>query len=217
MHTASDAGWKTLLRNALYEQAEPVFTCGTTTVPAASIWTGSRLWTNAFRANGLLPGDTIAVDLAAGPVMAQVLVAALWEDLVVVLVPPHSTASLPVATRVVICDSPSLDVVPVWCPMGVSGPAHPLCSPAVSPHHEHVLTGSRFLTRGSAGWSALSDSQVLKVLDHALATNSYRDAAFASTSSWSDERTLVNHFLAPLFGKAGHIIIHEPDRELVSA
>ncbi len=68
------------LRVALQHQAEPVFTSATTTIPAASVWTGSRHWARAFRKAGLVAHDTLGIDLVAGPAFVQILVAALSNE-----------------------------------------------------------------------------------------------------------------------------------------
>jgi hypothetical protein len=102
------AEWETRLRVALQDRAEPVFTSGTTTIPAASVWIGSRQWARAFRKAGLTQNDVVGIRLPAGPAFVQVLVAALSNGYQVCVGDDVTSARLVVTEEMV---------------NGVSGPA----------------------------------------------------------------------------------------------
>ncbi|MEL6906120.1 MAG: hypothetical protein AAFZ87_04060 [Planctomycetota bacterium] len=72
------------LENRLYArfraQSLPLLVSMAGTTPAASLWTGSRLWVQALRERGAESGSRLWVDLGPGPAVLQVLLAALWLD-----------------------------------------------------------------------------------------------------------------------------------------
>lgn len=57
-------------------------------IPAASVWTGTRVWLEELRQCGLQAGDRIACALPPGPAFVMLFLAALWEGYTLVLVPP---------------------------------------------------------------------------------------------------------------------------------
>ncbi|HKL87769.1 MAG TPA: hypothetical protein VJ884_02115, partial [Salinibacter sp.] len=71
--------WHDLLYDRLRDEALPALIADDTITPGASLWTGSRLWTESFRAVGLERGDRLVIALPPGTAFVQVLVAALWE------------------------------------------------------------------------------------------------------------------------------------------
>lgn len=68
-----------------HERALPVVALAGITIPAASLWTGSRAWVHKFRMKGVLPGDRIWVDVVPGAEVLQILIAAWWLECDVVL------------------------------------------------------------------------------------------------------------------------------------
>lgn len=81
------------LRSLLYEglrgRRSPVLAGSDLDVPAASLWSGARLWVHRFRELGLAPGDRIVLALGASPGALMALIAAWWEGLTVC---PRATA-----------------------------------------------------------------------------------------------------------------------------
>jgi long-subunit acyl-CoA synthetase (AMP-forming) len=80
-------------------RATPLFVFEHATIPAASVWTGSRLWVEYFRSAGLRAGDRVLLALDPSPAWLMVFVACLWEDLTIVPVPPSSPGSTLGAVR----------------------------------------------------------------------------------------------------------------------
>jgi hypothetical protein len=206
-----ESGWKGLIRPALFEQANPVYTRGSTTIPAASIWTGSRLWTAEFRRRNLHGGDLIAVALPAGPVFAQVAVAALWEGLHVAVVPGCSDASLPEDARLIVCAHTDVDRgVEVCTPLGVSGPsAHRLVGnsairPSQLPATPTVESRVWFCEDGL--WVGYGDEELFAALACSLAKEDNTSDVRQSGPGWDKFDSFVNGFLMSLVGQGNHIV-----------
>ncbi|MEM8559861.1 MAG: long-chain fatty acid--CoA ligase, partial [Bacteroidota bacterium] len=53
--------WRSAL-HALADAPEPLLVIEEAATPAASVWTGSRAYVQAFRDAGLVPGDRILLD-----------------------------------------------------------------------------------------------------------------------------------------------------------
>lgn len=79
---------KEWLYDRLRDSARPLFVFTDRTIPAASVWTGSRKWVRTFREQGIKSGDRVVMALPQGPEFIQVLVAALWEELSLFLIDP---------------------------------------------------------------------------------------------------------------------------------
>ncbi|MFB6347073.1 MAG: hypothetical protein ABEK50_15225 [bacterium] len=86
----SDFTWRRFIAGQLRGASEPSVVFDETTVPGASLWTGARLWVEAFTRSNLEPGDRIIVCLPEGPAFLQVLLACFWNDYTVVLSEPGS-------------------------------------------------------------------------------------------------------------------------------
>ena len=89
--SAVDGSAEEALKGALYDafsgRSLPVVATGDAVMPAASIWTGSRLWVRAFREAGLVPGHRLVLALPPSPGFVQVLIASLWEGLTLAPIP----------------------------------------------------------------------------------------------------------------------------------
>jgi hypothetical protein len=230
--------WRQALRDALFEQPMPIFSAGATTIPAASIWTGSRLWTKAFREADLVFGDVIAIDVVAGPICAQIITAALWEGLVFAVLDRSdiSTVALPPGARLVISDRHLVTALPTWGCLGIGGPevrsaaARIGSDTFVTDGDSEIAMLSMVKTDAAETiWEPVTDTSLQQFLTGHLPSSRYDESVIVSTLSWSRPEDLVAGFLAPLLGGAAHLVqsdsryldnacsIHTPDRVLLAA
>lgn len=186
--------WQDLLYDRLHDEALPALIMDDTITPAASLWTGSRLWVQAFRDSALQPGDRLVVSLAPSTAFVQVLVAALWEGFSVALAPPdEATSSLldAVDARAAVTATTAPHA---WVSDEYAGPRSTpdaLRAPETPPTPD-----VRFLLRTSgttdyARWVALSDRNVLSVLASHLPHFSLNDARVLSVLPWTHAFGLV--------------------------
>jgi len=84
--------WRGRIRDRMRGRATPLFIFEYATIPAASVWTGSRLWVEHFRSAGLRAGDRVLLALDPSPAWLMIFVACLWEDLTIVPVQPSSSS-----------------------------------------------------------------------------------------------------------------------------
>jgi acyl-CoA synthetase (AMP-forming)/AMP-acid ligase II len=186
-----EGGWKTLFYQRLRQNPYPLFVFPDCIIPAASVWSGARLWVHAFRAEGFTAGDRILLSLPASPEFLQILVAALCEKLTIALAPPTGDVALreewatTLDVRAIIASGSSPDL-PVWIPSGCEGPT-PLGN-ARRETHLATDTEARFLLRtsgslsGTGKWVALSDNNVLSVLNSHIPALHLRGEATRSLS-----------------------------------
>jgi acyl-CoA synthetase (AMP-forming)/AMP-acid ligase II len=204
--------WHNLWYTFVRDRALPALITDGAITPGASLWTGSRLWTQAFRRAGLTAGDRLVVALPPTPAFVQVLGAALWESLTVALLPPSADVPRVLDTldaRAAVAPEPHNHT---WVPDGCSGPQARL--EALRPCAEPPAPDVRFLlqtsgTTGLARWIALSDRNVLSVLASHLPHLRLRDARVLSVLPWSHAFGLVLDLFPALF--AGAEIIRDPE------
>ncbi len=167
--------WQEPLYNRLRGNPYPLWSFASGVVPAASIWSGARLWTKFFRNAGMVSGDRLALSLEPSPALVQVLVAALWENLSLVMAPPAKNAASLAAlledadARAAVWEGDGENAPGIFRPAGCEGP-HGAPSSLRSTRHPPT-PDARFLlqtsgtTRGGQGrWIALSDENVWSVL-----------------------------------------------------
>jgi hypothetical protein len=207
--------WKSLLRDHLHEQAQPVFSCEDTNVPPASIWTGSRLWVEAFRNAGMVSGDTIAISLPPGPAFAQVFAAALWEDLTVAALPP--TVEMPASTRVLVTTTNENRINPriaagqicpaIWFAKGIGGPELVLPAlPMSNRQHRPNPLLQRLLLHDGQGWASIGDAELFSTVQEALRINAFLDQVITTSPAWTCMSSLTEELLAPTIGGASQIV-----------
>ncbi|MFP4227221.1 MAG: class I adenylate-forming enzyme family protein [Salinivenus sp.] len=202
--------WHDLLYDRLCDEPLPALITDGTITPAASLWTGSRLWVDAFRAHGLQPGDRLVIGLPPSTAFIQVLVAALWEQLTVVLVPPGTDAAsllAPLDARAAVTPDGNPHA---W---GSDEYAGPRSTPdALRSHRTERTPDVRFLLRTSGThqgrWVALSDRNVLSVLASHLPHFALRNARVLSVLPWSHCFGLVLDLLPALL--SGAELIRDP-------
>lgn len=204
--------WHELWYEHLRDRALPALIVDDTITPGASLWTGSRLWMQAFRNAGLTAGDRLVLALQPSPAFVQVLVAALWESLSVALLPPNGDfdgALDALDARATVAPAPHPHG---WTPDGCAGPrttpeALRTTSTPRTPDVRFLLQTSG--TTGSAAWVALSDRNVLSVLASHLPHLRLNEARLLSVLPWSHAFGLVLDLLPALF--AGAEVIRDPE------
>jgi len=204
--------WHDLLYERLRDEALPALISDDTITPGASLWTGSRLWTEAFRAAGLKGGDRLIIALPPSTAFVQVLVAALWEGCTVALAPPTEDiesllSSLDARAAVTPHSLPH-----AWQAEQYAGPSS--TPDALRSFDTDRTPDVRFLLRtsgtvGHAQWVALSDRNVLSVLASHLPHFSLHDARVLSVLPWTHAFGLVLDLLPALL--AGAEIIRDPN------
>ena len=201
-------GLRVLLREHLHQRPEPLFVCGESVIPAASLWTGARRWVEPLRAAGIGGGDTVAVLLAPGTAFVHALVACWWVGATVHLGGAGPRCSCPTPPRLTVADRPVAGVA-TWRPHAVDGPAHPLATPACgtartpatidgpdlaivtcTPRHRRVLTTAELLDR-------LTDP-FLDVPPGGTCT---------AATAWTHADGLLHGLLEPLLGGAGVVAV----------
>ena len=203
--------WADLLYDRLCDEPLPALIADDTITPAASLWTGSRLWVDAFRAHDLQPGDRLVLSLPPSTAFVQVLVAALWEQLTVVFAPPDTDADAllsPLDARAAVTVDGGAHA---WASDEFAGPCttpDTLRSPRQAPTPD-----VRFLLRTSGThhgrWVALSDRNVLSVLASHLPHFALRNARMLSVLPWTHAFGLVLDLLPALLADAE--LIRDPD------
>jgi acyl-CoA synthetase (AMP-forming)/AMP-acid ligase II len=211
---APHARWRAPLYARLRDRPLPLVWTVDGLVPAASLWAGARLWTRWLRARGLGPGDRLVCALPPGPAFVMVLVAALWDGLTFVPVPPAVDpaavrdavdARLAIAER---GDGPGLVVPgPPGTPPEAGGEA------AAPPARGAPTLDARFLlqtsgTTGARRWIALSDANVHAVLASHAAPLGLDGATLLSVLPWHHAFGLVLELLPALL--AGAELIRDP-------
>ena len=206
--------WHDLLYERLRDEALPALIYDDTITPAASLWTGSRLWTQAFRSTPLQAGDRLVIALPPSTAFVQVLVAALWEGYTVALAPHNAnvpdlltTLDARAAVTTDAVDAPHTFISEEYA--GPRSTPDTLRSPDTSPTPD-----VRFLLRTSgttahARWIALSDRNVLSVLASHLPHFALHDARVLSVLPWTHAFGLVLDFFPALL--SGAELIRDPN------
>ncbi len=208
---ASPNPWHDLLHDRLCDEPLPALIADDTITPAASLWTGSRLWVDTFRAHDLQPGDRLVLSLPPSTAFVQILVAALWEQLTVAFAPPDTDAESllsPLDARAAVTPD---DGPHAWASDELAGPRS--TPEALRSPREEPTPDVRFLLRTSGThhgrWVALSDRNVLSVLASHLPHLALRNARVLSVLPWTHAFGLVLDLLPALLADAE--LIRDPD------
>lgn len=204
--------WHSLLYERLRDCAVPAFIDDNAITPAASVWTGSRLWVQAFRGADLQPGDRVVIAMPASAAFVQVLIAALWQRLTIALAPPSAPPGLADELDARAFINPDTDAPHGWVPDGCAGPLGPpeTLRSATTPRTPEA----RFLLRTSgttaaARWYALSDTNVLSVLASHLPYFKRKHGRVISVLPWWHAFGLVLDVLPSML--SGAEIIRDPE------
>jgi acyl-CoA synthetase (AMP-forming)/AMP-acid ligase II len=202
---AAHLAWRAPLYAGLRDRPLPLVWTADGLTPAASLWAGARLWTRWLRARGLGPGDRVVCALPPGPGFVMLLVAALWDGLTFVPVPPDAE---PGAVREAV---DARLVVHATAPPGTppeeggEAPA-PASRGAPTPDARFLLQTSG--TTGARRWIALSDANVRAVLDSHAPHLGLGGATLLSVLPWHHAFGLVLELLPALL--AGAELIRDP-------
>ena len=215
--------WHGLLYDRLRDRALPALISEGTITPAASLWTGSRLWLRSFREANLQPGDRLLVSLSPSAAFVQVMVAALWHGLSIALLRPgedvteyfdemDATAAVSDAGLRYGVAPPDEKIPHTWWPEGLTGPAD--TPSALRDTTQPRSPDVRFLLRtsgttGAPTWVALSDRNVLSVLASHMPHLHLKNARTLSVLPWFHAFGLILDFLPALLSEAE--IIRDPN------
>lgn len=208
------------LRGMLYERffhsPAPILAGEAYTIPAASLWTGARVWVHRFRELGLAPGDRVVLGLPPGAGAFMALVACLWEGVCAWVDP--SGGDVPRAieaadARLAIADGPGEHTLGVYgaglptegrVALRDAGPA----TPGVA-----LLMASSGST-GSPKRVALSWGNVLaQVRSHTAALAHDQASVVMSVLSWSHAFGLLVDVLPAMLRGATVITAHHHARD----
>lgn len=173
---------KSTLYHALRERPLPLFVFEDRIIPAASVWTGARRWVALFRDAGLTPGQRVVLALDPGPAWLMVAVACLWEGLPLALACPqecpHDAAASTDARAII---APGINE-----PDHHSGPPSTLAlrSTSTEPTPQVSLLLRTSGTSGEPRWIALSETNILAVLQSHRHLADKRDGAHLSILPW---------------------------------
>ena len=204
--------WRQLLFERFRDRPLPLLVSDYGTIPAASMWTGSRIWVGAFREIGLTAGDRLVVALPPSPAFLQVLIAGIWHELSLVFVPETAmveTIMQQVDARCSVALTPGPHTL---VPNGVEGPGYPppqLRSTVASPSPDVRFMLQTSGTTGNPRWVALSDRNILSVLYHHSKTLTLGEERFLSVLPWNHAFGLILDLLLALFN--GAEIIRDPE------
>ncbi len=220
--TVPGAVWRAPLRARLRDQPLPLVWTPDGLVPAATLWTGARLWTAWLRAHGVEAGDRLVCALPPGPAFVMVLVAALWDGLTFVPVAPSAAAAdvvEAVDARLAVVAPGGRGGAGLVAVDAAGGP--PSATPGATPGAPTLLRPrrgpptpeARFLlqtsgTTGAPRRVALSDANVRAVLDSHLPLLGLRGATVLSVLPWHHAFGLVLELLPALL--AGAEVVRDP-------
>ena len=197
--------WRRLLFERFRDRPLPLLVSEYGTIPAASMWTGSRIWIGAFREIGLQPGDRVVVALPPSPAFLQVLIAGIWQELSLAFVPETAMVEnmlQQVDARCII----ALNKGPhTLTPNGVAGPDYPppqLRSTVAAPSPEARFLLQTSGTTGKPRWIALSDRNILSVLHYHIEALNLHEARVLSVLPWNHAFGLIIDLLTSLFSGA---------------
>ena len=204
--------WRRLLFERFRDRPLPLLVSSYGTIPAASMWTGSRIWLGAFREIGLQPGDRIVVALPPSPAFMQVLIASIWQELTIALVPETAMVEQTLQQVDARCIVALKEGQHTLVPNGVEGPGYP--APQLRSTIASPTPAARFLlqtsgTTGAPRWIALSDRNILSVLNSHIEALGLHEARVLSVLPWNHAFGLIIDLLTAAF--SGAEIIRDPN------
>jgi hypothetical protein len=137
--------WYAALRTLIRDQPYPIYKSGDTTIPAASVWTGSRLWSRSFLELGVESGTVVgfACSLSVGALHA--LIGAFTVGATIAVGPGVEARSV----NLLLTDAHT---------MGICGPSAALSAPS---GNVHVARSTRLLDVNTGWTKPWTDSDLL--------------------------------------------------------
>lgn len=208
--TSIDA-FKERLILKLKEQPYPLFSFSDTLLPAASLWAGLRMWTHFFRQLELQKGDRIALYANESPLFLYVSLAALWEEITLILLPKNEqpqAAAQQLDARLLILPKQTNSPTEAWIAQADTHGMPPEKAPQCritqrKSHSDAALILRSSGSSGNARWSQLSLRGLLTVVDSHLPKLALsEEARVLSILPWSHCFGFVLDLLPALFSKA---------------
>ena len=201
----SENPWREIIYQRFRGLPAPLLCFPDGIIPAASIWTGSRVWLDALRASGLLPGDRVACALPPCPAFVQLLLAALWEGYTLALLPEGHVSEETLSSldiRLLIADQPDAGLRRDHdnLPEHSARPALRPVKSSPTPHIQLLARGSG--TSGVSKWVALSAANLLSVVRSHSPLLALEEARVLSVLPWHHLFGLVIELLPALFAGA---------------
>jgi hypothetical protein len=214
-----------LLRDAFRERPMPVFLAPDSMVPGATVWTGSRLWVDALRRQGLSADRPAMVAIALRPSVAflQAVTGSLFEGHHVVFIAPGTRP--PAAAALLLCfaeDAPSELALDPSCPSLFAGPGGPPALPdeglpvgpqsALAPVTREVsavpaASGPRIRGIDEQGRSwELDDERALEVLSNSVDRIVPSSELHVTAAPWSGAEVWLSEWL-PTFGTRASVFV----------
>jgi len=195
--------WRPRLYKALRGKAAPLMIFEDRIIPAASVWTGARVWTSCLRDLGVGAGDRVVLALEPSPAMLMAFVACLWEGATVAMAPAGAEVDAlaeQLDARAVIARNGRWSITPDHD----GGPQAPdqLRAAVHAPTPEARLLMRTSGTTGTGRWVALSDQNVLSVVDAHSPALGPRGGTVLSVLPWHHAFGLVIDLLPALFSGA---------------
>ena len=201
-----ESPWREMIYNRFRGLPAPLLCFPDGIIPAASIWTGTRVWLEELRLCGLEPGDRIACALSPGPAFVMLLLAALWEGYTLALLPPGELEEATLKeldVRLLIGNAPSASIRVDRDSLPASDlrawPLRDTRSPR-SPSVQLLARSSG--TSGPGKWAAISSSGLLSVLQSHAPFLDLENARVLSLLPWHHLFGLVIELLPALFAGA---------------
>ena len=197
--------WHFPIYTRLRGQAYPLFVSDDGITPGASLWTGMRLWTAAFRAAGLRSGDRIVLALPPSPGFLCCLLAGLWDGLTLALLRPGGDIKgaarfLDASAGIGVGDGAvTWQADPAGLPVATGLPVRRAQTP---PTPEARLLLSTSGTTAAPRWVALSDANLFAILDSHTMALGLAGARVLSVLPWHHAFGLVIDLLPALLSGA---------------
>ena len=197
--------WRERLYARFRGQPYPLLVFEEGVLPAASMWTGARVWSAAFCEAGLKAGDRIVLALPPSPTFLYVLIASLWNGFTLALLAPGQEVESAVRSLDARASIGGTALFTSWpideCGLPVAAPVtlRPAQSPPTPDARLLLATSGTTL---SPRWIALSDRNLLSVLDSHASPLNLDGARALSTLPWHHAFGLIIDLLPALFAGA---------------
>lgn len=203
---AAENPWREIIYQRFRGLPAPLLCFPDCIIPAASIWSGTRIWLNCLRELGLRPGDRIACALPAGPAFIEVLLASLWEGYTLALLPPGAVDEKTLSNldaRLLIADHADAGLRPDGDNLPVPRPRFSTLRPVKSPPTPEIQLLARSSgTSGEGKWVALQTTSLFSVVRSHGPRLALTGARVLSVLPWHHLFGLVIELLPALFAGA---------------